>query len=55
MLKDVMNHVNDFGIGSILTVVFFIAFVAIVLHTLLRSRRDVNDAARLPLDDDRTP
>ena len=53
MLKDVMNRVNDFGIGSIATIVFFIAFIAIVLHTLLRPRREVDHDARLPLDEDR--
>lgn len=55
MLHDVMSRVNDYGIGSILTVVFFIAFLAIVLHTLLRPRREVEHDARLPLNDDSRP
>lgn len=52
MLQDVMSRVNDYGIGSILTIACFVVFIAIVLHTLLRPRRDVERAARLPLNDE---
>lgn len=52
MLQDVLSRVNDYGIGEVLTVAFFLAFIAIVLHTLLRPRREVEHDARLPLNDD---
>lgn len=52
MFKDVLNHANLSFYAQIGLVIFFAAFLLVVLRTLLQSRRTINNWASLPLEDD---
>lgn len=50
-LSDVISGTGLSTWQTIALVIFAAAFVAIVVHTLLRSRADVQRAARLPIEE----
>lgn len=50
-LSDVISGTGLSTWQTIALVIFAAAFVAIVAHTLLRSRADVQRAARLPIEE----
>lgn len=51
MLKDLISGTGLSLWQAAALVIFVAAFVAILVHTLLRSRAEVSRAARLPIDD----
>ena len=54
-LSDVIGHAGLAGFTEVATVLFLIAFVAIVVWTFVpRRKRKLDEASRLPLDDERT-
>jgi hypothetical protein len=53
MFKDVLNHLGRYtSFAEVGLVIFFGVFVAITVRTLSRSRSEVQDWSRLPLEDD---
>jgi cbb3-type cytochrome oxidase subunit 3 len=52
-LSDVMSHAGLAGYAEIALILFFVAFVAVVVHTLRFSHRETLDhLSHLPLEDD---
>lgn len=52
MLKDVLNAMSYKPLGDSVLIFFVVVFIGLVVHTLLRSKRDVQHAAHLPLEDE---
>jgi cbb3-type cytochrome oxidase subunit 3 len=51
-LSDIMSHAGLHGYAEVALVLFFLAFLAIVLRVFAPSRkREMDEMARLPLDD----
>jgi cbb3-type cytochrome oxidase subunit 3 len=52
-LSDIMSHAGLSGYAVVAMILFMLAFIAIVIRTAQRSRRDEYEhAAHLPLEDD---
>jgi cbb3-type cytochrome oxidase subunit 3 len=51
-LSDVVSHSGLAEYAVVAMVLFLIAFVAVVIHICLSPRREMDAAARLPLDDE---
>jgi cbb3-type cytochrome oxidase subunit 3 len=51
-LSDVVGHSGLAGYAEIALLLFFAAFIAILVVVFRSSRRDMERAARLPLDDE---
>jgi hypothetical protein len=51
-LSDVVSHSGLAGYAVVALVLFMIAFLAVVIGVLLRSRREIDHVARLPFDDE---
>lgn len=52
-LSDIMSHAGLSFYSEVALVVFMLVFVAVAIYTWLPSRRrELEDTARLPLDDD---
>ena len=51
MIKQVLNSMDYSTVAEIALVLFFLAFALATLHTLLRSKKEVLEAAQLPLED----
>jgi len=55
-LTDVVSHAGLHGYAEIAMILFFLAFLTIVLRVMAPSRkREMDRMARLPLDDDEHP
>jgi len=55
-LTDVVSHAGLHGYAEVALILFFLAFLAIVLRVMAPSRKSEMDRmARLPLDDDEHP
>ena len=50
-LTDLMSGANLDMFATVSLIFFLIAFVAVVIRVATMSRREVNDAANLPLED----
>jgi len=54
-LSDVIAHAGLAGFTEVATILFMIAFAGIVAWTFApRRKRELDEASRLPLDDERT-
>lgn len=51
MIKQVLHSMDYSTVAEIALVLFFLAFVLTTLHTLLRSKSEILEAAQLPLED----
>jgi len=52
-LSDVMGHAGLSGYAQVALILFFVAFVAVVIRTLRWSNRaELDHISHLPLDDD---
>jgi len=52
LFKDVLNHMeNAASYASVGLVIFFAVFILIAFQAVVRSKRDVAEWARLPLND----
>ena len=54
-LTDIMSAADHATWQAVALLIFAVAFVAIVIHTLRRSRSEMQHAARLPIDEAYTP
>ncbi len=55
-LSDIMSHAGLSRYAEIALVIFFLAFLGIVVWTFWPSRRaEMDHASRMPLDDDSAP
>lgn len=53
-LSDIMGNAGLAGYAEVALVVFLLVFIAVVVRLLQPSRRqDLDEASRLPLDDER--
>ena len=52
-LSDIMGKADLASYAEVAVIIFFVVFMAIVIHTFRRSRKqEHDDAAKIPLDDD---
>ncbi|MFO0838486.1 MAG: CcoQ/FixQ family Cbb3-type cytochrome c oxidase assembly chaperone [Phycisphaerae bacterium] len=50
-MTDIMSHMKLSAFPQIALPIFLVAFAAICIYAFTRSRREIDHAARLPIDD----
>ncbi len=52
MLRSLMENANLFIFAEIGLVIFFVTFVAIVIHTLRKPKKEIDRLSRMAIDED---